>query len=44
MKAFKAARPVQTAMSTDKLTSIIGTPPRPWQEALKAYVESLSQR
>lgn len=44
MKAFKAARPIQTAMSTDKLASIIGTPPRPWLEALQSYVENLSQR
>lgn len=44
MKAFKAERPVQTAMSTDKLASVIGKSPRSWTEALRTYVENLSQR
>lgn len=35
---FIARRPVHTAMSTARLTALIGQPPRPWREALRAYL------
>lgn len=38
MKSFSAPRPVQTAMSTEKLASAIATSPRPWQDALEDYL------
>ncbi len=38
LKAFIAKRPPNTAMSTDKLASIIGERPRDWREAVKEYV------
>ena len=38
LKAFIARRPVYTAMSTRKLTSVTGLTPRPWQEAVEEYV------
>jgi dTDP-4-dehydrorhamnose reductase len=40
MKSFIARRPVYTAMSTDKLTSVTGLKPRPWQEAVEDYVRT----
>lgn len=40
MKAFKAPRPVHTILSTEKLTRATGLIPRPWQEAVRAYIES----
>lgn len=40
MKTFLASRPVYTAMSTDKLVSVTGLKPRPWQEAVEDYVRS----
>lgn len=38
MTAFRAARPRFTAMATDRLTGILGYPPRPWREALIEHV------
>ena len=40
LKAFIAKRPPNTAMSTDKLASIIGEQPRAWREAVREYVRS----
>jgi dTDP-4-dehydrorhamnose reductase len=40
LKAFIAKRPPNTAMSTDKLASIIGEQPRAWREAVREYVSS----
>lgn len=38
--AFKAPRPVHTAMGNDKLSLLLGSPPRPWPEALRDYLRS----
>jgi dTDP-4-dehydrorhamnose reductase len=38
MKGFKAARPVHTAMATTKFQMLTGVQPRPWQDAVEAYV------
>jgi dTDP-4-dehydrorhamnose reductase len=38
LKAFIAKRPVRTAMSTARLTSLTGHTPRPWQDAVAEYV------
>jgi dTDP-4-dehydrorhamnose reductase len=38
MTSFRAARPRFTAMATDRLTGILGRPPRSWHEALIDYV------
>lgn len=38
LKAFVAARPVHTMMNTDKLTAATGITPRPWREAVAAYL------
>lgn len=38
MTSFRAERPRFTAMSTHRLTNILGNSPRPWQEALAEYV------
>ena len=40
LKAFIAKRPPNTAMSTDKLASIIGEQPRDWRDAVREYVRS----
>jgi len=40
LKAFVAPRPVYTVMSTARLSSLTGLRPRPWQEAVDAYVRS----
>jgi dTDP-4-dehydrorhamnose reductase len=40
LKAFIARRPVYTVMSTAKLTSVTGATPRPWQDAVREYVET----
>lgn len=41
MSAFRAPRPVHTAMSNEKLSRLTGWTPRSWQSALKAYVDLL---
>lgn len=38
MTAFRAPRPVHTAMSLQKLSGLLGFRPRPWQEALDEYI------
>lgn len=37
---FRAARPRHTAMATDRLATLLGYQPRPWQEALAEYLAS----
>jgi len=39
MKAFKAPRPVHSILSTEKLTRVTGKTPRPWQEAIRDYIQ-----
>ncbi|MBV8900628.1 MAG: dTDP-4-dehydrorhamnose reductase [Verrucomicrobia bacterium] len=39
MKPFKASRPVHTVMATTKFQALAGLQPRPWQEAVAAYVD-----
>ena len=39
MSSFVAPRPRYTAMATDKLAHLTDRRPRPWQTALKAYLE-----
>lgn len=39
MKAFKALRPAHTILSTKKLTRVTGIVPRPWQIALREYIQ-----
>lgn len=36
--SFRAVRPRHTAMATSRLRELSGKPPRPWQEALAAYL------
>jgi dTDP-4-dehydrorhamnose reductase len=38
--AFIARRPVQTALSTEKLTALTGLVPRTWQDAVDDYVRN----
>jgi dTDP-4-dehydrorhamnose reductase len=38
MTQFVAPRPVFTTLSTEKLTGVLGHPPRHWHEALRDYV------
>jgi dTDP-4-dehydrorhamnose reductase len=40
MKNFVARRPVYTVLATDRLASLIGRRPRPWQEAVEDYVRN----
>ena len=39
MKAFKAPRPVHTILSTEKLSRVTGITPRPWQDAVRDYIQ-----
>ncbi|NNC87282.1 MAG: dTDP-4-dehydrorhamnose reductase [Akkermansiaceae bacterium] len=39
--AFLARRPLNSAMSTGKLTQLTGLRPRPWREALREHVEGM---
>jgi dTDP-4-dehydrorhamnose reductase len=39
---FKAQRPEFTAMSTAKFQTLSGVQPRPWQEALEAYLRQMT--
>jgi dTDP-4-dehydrorhamnose reductase len=39
---FKATRPPHTALDTSKFQALTGIKPRPWQDALEAYLPSLS--
>jgi len=38
MTSFRASRPCYTAMSTHRLSEVIGQPPRPWRVALSEYI------
>jgi dTDP-4-dehydrorhamnose reductase len=38
MKAFVARRPVHTVLSSERLAQLTGRTPRPWQEAVDAFV------
>ena len=38
IEGFRAARPRHTAMATDRLTTLLGKPPRDWREALRDHV------
>jgi len=38
MKNFIARRPIFTALATDKYARLAGGPPRPWRDAVAAYV------
>lgn len=38
MSAFKAQRPVHTAMNGEKLAALLGVTPRRWEEALREYL------
>jgi dTDP-4-dehydrorhamnose reductase len=40
MDSFRAPRPRHTAMSTQRLDSLLGHPPRDWREALREHLES----
>ncbi len=40
MKAFVAKRPVNTPLSTEKMTRLTGIAPRSWQEAVEEYVRT----
>jgi dTDP-4-dehydrorhamnose reductase len=40
MSAFRADRPQFTALVTDRLASLLRRPPRPWRDALAAYILS----
>jgi dTDP-4-dehydrorhamnose reductase len=39
-RAFKAPRPVHTAMDPQRLAALLGTPPRPWPDALREYLHT----
>jgi dTDP-4-dehydrorhamnose reductase len=39
MNQFKAVRPVHTVMATTKFQMLTGIQPRPWQEAVAAYID-----
>jgi len=39
MKQFLAPRPVYTVLSTTKLTATTGITPRPWQEAVRQFIQ-----
>ena len=41
MSIFDAPRPVHTSLSTERYTELTGAVPRPWQEAVRAYLERL---
>jgi len=38
LKAFIAKRPVYTVLATQRLKTLTGPAPRPWQEAVAEYV------
>lgn len=40
MEAFVAPRPIHTAMCVSKLAEAIGHPLRPWQDALRDYIQT----
>lgn len=40
MAAFRAQRPRHTAMATDRLAALLGSPPRDWRAALREHLEA----
>lgn len=44
LKAFVAARPVHTRLSTARYTAETGILPRPWQEAVEEYVRTFGEK
>lgn len=38
-KIGSARRPANTALATDRLASLLGAPPRSWQDAVRAYLD-----
>lgn len=42
MTAWTGRRPVFTPLATEKIAALMGTPPRPWQEALRNYLKALA--
>jgi len=40
MRQFLAPRPRESVLSTEKLTRLTGIRPRPWQEAVREYINS----
>jgi len=40
MKSFVAPRPPLTALSTEKLVGVTGLRPRPWEDAVRQYIQS----
>lgn len=41
MKQFTARRPIHSALSCERFTRLTGRQPRPWREALEAYLSEL---
>lgn len=41
---FRAARPPWTVMANDRLASLLGSAPRPWQEALRLHLQQLADQ
>ncbi|MCX6966871.1 MAG: dTDP-4-dehydrorhamnose reductase [Verrucomicrobia bacterium] len=41
LKAFVAERPIYTVLDTQRLTTVTGIVPRPWQEAVAEYVRTM---
>lgn len=44
MKNFHAKRPVQSALDTTKFSTMLGSPLRPWQEAVEEYIALMSKK
>ena len=44
MKSFIAPRPVYSVLSTAQFSSITGTPPRPWRDAVAEYIHGFTPR
>ena len=44
LPAFRARRPRFTAMDTSRLASLLGHPPRPWNDALAGHVATIARQ
>jgi dTDP-4-dehydrorhamnose reductase len=44
MKNFHAKRPVQSVLDTTKFSTMLGSPLRPWQEAVEEYIALMSKK